>query len=121
MKAVLRWLEWTPSQKKCLDAIGNEPTKLTEVPELVVEGAFGGSVGSDSVGSPIISGSPSESASAYGPGRPSPENAGRSVEDRLREARELLAWLSEFYDGGLIAFELEQGLPQQEARKRAME
>src|SRR5262249_53724233 len=59
-------------------------------------------------------------AEEYGPGRPSPENADRSVTDRLNEARELLGELIHVYNENAASFEF-AGLNRVEAERLAMQ
>ncbi len=56
----------------------------------------------------------------YGPGRPSPENAKRGIEERNAEARLLLNELDRAYN--MAFFELcIRGIAEDEGRKRAMQ
>lgn len=63
---------------------------------------------------------PKPEADTYGPGRPSPENAGRAVEDRLTEARELIGELIDFYNERASVHEYDAGFPRDEAERLAM-
>jgi hypothetical protein len=55
-----------------------------------------------------------------GPGRLSPENVKRPIADRLQEARELLARLSDFYNHRVFVLEQQEGLSRKEAERQAM-
>jgi TubC N-terminal docking domain len=61
----------------------------------------------------------SREAEGYGPGWPSPENAGRPVEDRRNEALELCGELTNMYNERASAFEF-AGLSRVEAERLAM-
>ena len=61
----------------------------------------------------------SHEGETYGPGRPSPENAGRSFEDRRNEALELLGELTYLYNERAYAFQF-AGLSRAEAECLAM-
>ena len=61
----------------------------------------------------------SREGEGYGPGRPSPENASRSVEDRLKEALELLGELTYLYNERAYAFQF-AGLSRAEAECLSM-
>jgi hypothetical protein len=80
----------------------NRPSKLTNLPILTPEATN------------------AHSADAYGPGRPSPENARRPIEERIAEARELLGEMERLYNRRVAILLALAGLGREEAERRAL-
>jgi hypothetical protein len=106
---VSRWLNFQAKSPS------NKPTKLTKAPSLPSEHTF-----VSFVSAPPGHFSPVRDPNAYGPGKPSPENAKRPIEVRLRQARELLGELDRFYNTRVTILEALAGLAREEAERRAL-